>query len=100
MELYYVDNEGRYFFTEYTNWEGMKDRITMVSARDAAVFINKYGTDLHRGSKAAEESDQNWIWFAELPLAVAKREICFSISSPFCTKKRKHVFTKLFLWAF
>ena len=59
MELYYVDNEGRYFFTEYTNWEGMKDRITMVSARDAAVFINKYGTDLQRGSKAAEESDQN-----------------------------------------
>ena len=57
MELYYVDNEGRYFFTEYTNWEGMKDRITMVSARDAAVFINKYGTDLHRGSKAADEYD-------------------------------------------
>ena len=58
MELY-VDDEGRYFFAEYTNWEGVKDRITPVSARDAAVFIDKYGTDLHRGPKAAEESDQN-----------------------------------------
>ena len=45
MELY-VDDEGRYFFAEYTNWEGVKDRITPVSARDAAVFIDKYGTDL------------------------------------------------------
>ena len=60
MELY-VDDEGRYFFAEYTNWEGVKDRITPVSARDAAVFIDKYGTDLHRGPKAAEESDQNRI---------------------------------------
>lgn len=47
MELY-IDREGRYFFAEYTNWEGAKDRITPVTADDAAAFIQKYGTELHR----------------------------------------------------
>lgn len=58
MELY-VDDQGRYFFAEYTNWEGAKDRITPVSGRDAAAFINKYGTDLHRKPKDAEDEGQN-----------------------------------------
>lgn len=47
MELY-VDKDGRYFFAEYTNWEGAEDRITPVTANDAAAFIEKYGTDIHK----------------------------------------------------
>lgn len=43
LELY-VDSEGRYFFAEYSNWEGAKDRIVPVSATDAASFIETYGT--------------------------------------------------------
>ena len=53
MELY-IDREGRYFFAEYTNWEGAKDRITPVTAKDAAAFISRYGTDLHRGPKSED----------------------------------------------
>lgn len=54
MELY-IDREGRYFFAEYTNWEGAEDRITPVSASDAAAFIGKYGTEI---SKAPKEEQQ------------------------------------------
>lgn len=50
LELY-IDKKGRYFFAEYSNWEGSKDRITPVSSRDAAAFIEKYGTDLNKGPK-------------------------------------------------
>ena len=56
MELY-VDKEGRYFFAEYTSWEGAKDRITPVSSNDAAAFIEKYGTDLHKGPAAPETTE-------------------------------------------
>lgn len=47
LELY-IDREGRYFFVEYSDWEGVKDRITPVSGNDAAKFIAKYGTELHK----------------------------------------------------
>jgi len=47
IELY-IDKDGRYFFAEYTTWEGVKDRITPVSAHDAAAFIERYGTELHK----------------------------------------------------
>lgn len=50
MELY-IDREGRYFFAEYTNWEGAKDRITPVTANDAAAFIERYGTEIHKTPK-------------------------------------------------
>lgn len=50
VELY-VDREGRYFFAEYTNWEGAKDRITPVTANDAAAFIERYGTEIHKAPK-------------------------------------------------
>lgn len=58
MELY-VDREGRYFFAEYTNWEGAKDRITPVTANDAAAFIKRYGTDLHRKPQVVELEDKD-----------------------------------------
>lgn len=48
IELY-LDREGRYFFAEYTNIEGVKDRIIPVSGEDAAEFITKYGTKIHKG---------------------------------------------------
>lgn len=47
LELY-IDKEGRYFFAEYSSWEGAKNRICPVSAEDAAAFIEKYGTDIFR----------------------------------------------------
>lgn len=47
LELY-IDREGRYFFAEYSSWEGVKDRITPVSASDAAAFIERYGVELHK----------------------------------------------------
>lgn len=47
----YIDNEGRYFFAEYSSWEGAKDRITPVSASDAAVFIQKHGTEINKQPK-------------------------------------------------
>ncbi len=50
LELY-VDKEGRYFFAEYYSWEGVKDRITPVTAETAAAFIEKYGTDLSKTPK-------------------------------------------------
>lgn len=53
MELY-IDKEGRYFFAEYTNWEGGKDRISPVSAAEAAAFIEKYGTELDKTPKTDE----------------------------------------------
>ena len=54
LELY-IDKEGRYFFAEYTNWEGGKDRISPVSARDAAAFIEKYGTEIVKKPTSTEE---------------------------------------------
>lgn len=57
MELY-IDREGRYFFAEYTNWEGVKDRITPVAAPDAAAFIERYGTELHKKPKAPDADEQ------------------------------------------
>ena len=56
MELY-VDKDGRYFFAEYSNWEGVKDRVTPVTANDAAAFIERYGTDLHKEPKAPDGED-------------------------------------------
>ena len=50
LELY-IDKENRYFFAEYSSWEGVKDRICPVSAEDAATFIEKYGTTLFRDHK-------------------------------------------------
>lgn len=50
LELY-IDRENRYFFAEYSSWEGVKDRICPVSAEDAATFIEKYGTTLFRDHK-------------------------------------------------
>lgn len=50
LELY-VDKEGRYFFAEYSSWEGVKDRITPVTAETAAAFIEKYGTELDKAPK-------------------------------------------------
>ena len=47
MELY-VGNNGGYFFAQYSDFEGVKDRIIPVTDKDAATFIEKYGTDLHR----------------------------------------------------
>lgn len=55
IELY-IDREGRYFFAEYTNLDGVKDRITPISAGDAATFIERYGTELFR--KPIETEDE------------------------------------------
>ena len=54
LELY-IDKEGRYFFAEYTNWEGGKDRISPVSTKDAAAFIEKYGTEIVKKPTSTEE---------------------------------------------
>ena len=54
MELY-IDKEGRYFFAEYSNWEGGKDRISPVSAAEAAAFIEKYGTEIVKKPTSTEE---------------------------------------------
>lgn len=50
LELY-VSREGRYFFAEYSSWEGVKDRITPVTPETAAAFIEKYGTELDKTPK-------------------------------------------------
>lgn len=50
LELY-IDKEGRYFFAEYSSWEGVKDRITPVTPETAAVFIEKYGTEVDKTPK-------------------------------------------------
>lgn len=44
----YVDSEGRYFFAEYTENDGEKDRINPVSGTDAAEFIERYGTEINK----------------------------------------------------
>ena len=53
LELY-IDKEGRYFFAEYSSWEGAKDRITPVNADAAAAFIKKYGTEIDKRPKTSE----------------------------------------------
>lgn len=47
VELY-TDKEGRYFFAEYSTWEGQRDRIIPVSSNEAAAFIEKYGTKIFK----------------------------------------------------
>lgn len=47
MELY-IDKDGRYFFAEYSEWEGVKDQIIPVTASVAAAFIEKYGTKIEK----------------------------------------------------
>lgn len=47
MELY-RDREGRYFFAEYTNFDGAQDRIVPVGGTDAAEFIEKYGVTIDK----------------------------------------------------
>lgn len=44
----YIDSEGRYFFAEYTENDGEKDRINPVSGSDAAEFIERYGTEINK----------------------------------------------------
>lgn len=51
MELY-VDKDGRYFFAEYSDWEGVKDRITPVPASAAATFMEKNGRTIQKGPNA------------------------------------------------
>lgn len=51
----YVDSEGRYFFAEYSENDGEKDRINPVSGTDAAEFIVKYGTEINK--KPVEETE-------------------------------------------
>ncbi len=43
----YLDGQGRYFFAEYTNWDGGKNRISPTTKEIAASFIKKYGTEIH-----------------------------------------------------
>lgn len=45
----YVTESGEYFFAEYSVYEAVRDRIIPIPAADAATFIEKYGTDLHKG---------------------------------------------------
>lgn len=47
MELY-VTQDGKYFFAEYSEWEGTKDRITPITANAAATFLEKYGPQIHK----------------------------------------------------
>lgn len=47
MELY-ITRDGKYFFAEYTTWEGVKDRITPITAPVAADFMEKYGRTIHK----------------------------------------------------
>ena len=44
----YIDHEGRYFFAEYSENDGEKDRINPVSGTDAADFIERYGTEINK----------------------------------------------------
>ena len=50
----YIDHEGRYFFAEYTENDGEKDRINPVSAADAAEFIERYGTEINKSPEEIE----------------------------------------------
>lgn len=42
MELY-IDQEGRYFFAQYSSMGGVRDSIIPVEKEDAMAFIAKYG---------------------------------------------------------
>ena len=57
----YIDSEGRYFLAEYTSFEGVKDRIIPLTANDAAAYIRRNGTDLHRqpADASQEQGSQN-----------------------------------------
>lgn len=52
----YVNSDGRYFFAEYSENEGEKDRINPVSASDAADFIERYGTTIQKQPQNPEET--------------------------------------------
>ena len=47
----YIDREGNYFFAEYFEEEGKKDKINPISAYDAAEFISIYGTTIYKEPK-------------------------------------------------
>lgn len=47
LELY-IGDDGKYFFAQYSSYEGIKDRILPVTEEEAANFIEKYGTNLYR----------------------------------------------------
>lgn len=55
----YIDSEGRYFFAEYYEWAGTKDRITPVNAEDAAAFISKYGTTIFKEPDCDSETNEH-----------------------------------------
>lgn len=44
----YINAEGRYFFAEYSDNEGEKDRINPISGTDAAEFIERFGTEIQK----------------------------------------------------
>lgn len=44
----YINPDGRYFFAEYTENFGEKDRINPISGSDAAEFIEKYGNAINK----------------------------------------------------
>lgn len=44
----YIDSEGRYFFAEYSENDGEKDRINPISGADAAEFVERYGTEINK----------------------------------------------------
>lgn len=48
----YVDKEGRFFFAEYSTWEGQKDLIIPVGSDEAAAFIEKYGRTIFKAPEA------------------------------------------------
>lgn len=50
VELY-ADRDGRYFFAEYSEWDGVKDRVCPVSSSVAADFIERHGLGVHKGKK-------------------------------------------------
>ncbi len=52
----YIDSEGRYFFAEYSENDGEKDRINPISGADAAEFIERYGTEIQK--KPPEEATE------------------------------------------
>lgn len=59
LELY-VSRNGQYFFAEYSSYDGVKDRISPITAEAAAQFIEKYGTDLNRQPKEVQpENDES-----------------------------------------
>lgn len=44
----YIDKEGRFFFAEYSTWEGQKDLIIPVGRDEAMAFAEKYGRTIFK----------------------------------------------------